>query len=102
MIIKIRRDGGLAYFPEMNAVKTLDTEALPENEKQYVEELIAKADLGRPPETFGARPKGAADMQMIVLTLLENGLVHQVRIFEPVKDQELSSLIDYLLNRSAL
>ena len=33
--------------------------------KKYVEKLIAKAD-----------------MQMIVLTLLENGLVHQVRILE--------------------
>ena len=36
--------------------------------KKYVEKLMAKAD-----------------MQMVVLTLLENGLVHQVWFFEPAK-----------------
>jgi len=100
MIVTVQVDGGFAFFPKLNAAKTVDTVTLPTEEKNHIEALVKKARIGNIPKILSEPPQHTADVQTFVLTVRDGDRVHQVRATEPVKDTALASLLNFVLKRS--
>ncbi len=100
MIVTVQVDGGFAFFPKLNAPKTVDTERLPAEEKNRIETLVKEAHVWDISEVLSEPPRHAADVQTFVVTVRDGDRVREVRAAEPVTDAGLASLLDFLLKRS--
>jgi hypothetical protein len=100
MIVTVQVDGGFAFFPKLNAAKTLDTATLSADEKTRLESLIKEACAENFSKVLGQSPRHAADVRTFVVTVRDGDKTHQMRVTEPVTDKVLSTLLNFLLKRS--
>jgi hypothetical protein len=96
--VQFRVDGGLAHFPGLNRVLTLDTAARPREEAARLAEFVHAARLFSLPERVGPTTpqRGSADYRSYVITVAELGDSHTVQADEPIRDGQLKALVDHL------
>ncbi|NTW00245.1 MAG: hypothetical protein HGA19_02950 [Oscillochloris sp.] len=100
MKISYKREGGIAYFPGLNKIINIDTSTLPTEQANWLEELCTAAKVfERPP---APPPKStAADFYTYILTFQMEQRQRTLRLYDPVEDQDLRALLDFLEQQRA-
>jgi hypothetical protein len=96
MQIELRTEGGIAHFPGLSRPVTLDTEKLPEQDRNQVENLVAAARFFDLPSTLSQPRAGAADYRKHTVTVTDGSQQHTVQAIDPVESPEFRDLIEYL------
>lgn len=99
MRLKFETEGGFAYFPGLRTRVEIDTAELREEEAADLVNCVEEARFFERPEGLEP-PPGAADLRLHTVTVEEGGRSRTVRVYEPIEDPALRSLIDALGARS--
>jgi len=98
MRIKFEMEGGLAYFPGLNAPFSIDTASLDPQQASKIESLINNARFFDQPSHVGTPAPGAADYRTYTITVEDGQRTHRVQVSDPVGSTALQDLIDYFHN----
>src|SRR3954471_4644705 len=92
MRIEFEMDGGLAYMPGLAKPVTIEVDQLPEAEAREIRDLVAAARFfERPPQT-DTLARGA-DRRSYTITITQGAERHQLRVTDPIQDEELRRLV---------
>ena len=69
MHIKFKMEGGIAYFPGLNKVFSVDTAELESQQVSRIESMIHNAHFFDLPSTVGTPAPGAADYRTYTITV---------------------------------
>lgn len=94
MRVTYKQDGGLAYFPGLNAPFVLDSSTMTTADGKQLQHLIAACDFFDLPIST-AHPKGA-DMQRYTVTVEDGKRKHTVHLADPIDTPALQALIDFV------
>lgn len=97
MRIQFQVEGGLAHFPGLSRPVTIDTASLPSSEASELEGLVQRARFFTLPAQVGGPPK--PDARTYTISVEAAGRTTTVKIFEPIEDSALQSLVDKLRAR---
>jgi hypothetical protein len=100
MRVQFQTEGGIAYFPGLATPQTIDVEALDDQARRELVELIDKAKFFDLPRELPAAP-GAADFQTNVVTIEDGERRHTVRVSDASGHPELQTLIARLRSLAA-
>ena len=95
MRVWLRTSGGVGYFPGLAAPRTVDVDALGEDESRAVRQLVDDArffDLPARPRM----PKGAADYQSYEITIEDLGRRHTAVLVDPIAEPAIQRLVGHL------
>jgi hypothetical protein len=98
MHIIFQVDGGLAYFPGLNAPFSIDTADMESQQALQVESMINNARFFDQPSHVGTPAPGAADYRTYTITVKDGQRSHLVQVSDPVGNTALQELIDYFQN----
>lgn len=93
--VRVTTSGGLAAFPGLEGVRTVDAGALPAGERERLECLVREAGFFALPRRIPA-PAGAADFQSHDIEIDDGPRHHHVTVAEPVADPALRALVEAL------
>jgi len=96
MIVTITIEGGLAFFPGLQAPRVFDTRKLPAEEARTLKKLLRSTDFFALPAEANAPQPGAADYRTYVVTVEVGERKHTVRVHDPVGNDALDRLIQFL------
>ena len=96
MRVQFQSEGGLAVFPGLQKLISIDVDALPASDANRLRQLVRAASFFDLPAHIGTPPRGAADMREYTLTIEDGGRRHTVRVAEPITDATLQELVDAL------
>ena len=100
MRVQFQTEGGIAYFPGLATPQTIDVEALDEQARRELVELIDRAQFFSLPQELPA-PPGAADFQTNVVTIEDGERRHTVRVSDASGHPEVQTLIARLRSLAA-
>jgi hypothetical protein len=92
--VQFQTSGGLAYIPRLAAPVAIDVDALGDQERRTLEQLIADARFFDLPARIQSR--GGADRQSYTITIQDGARAHTVSVSDPVQDPGLQKLIQRL------
>jgi hypothetical protein len=95
MRISLRTSGGVGYFPGLAAPRTVDVDALGDDELRAVRQLVDDARFFELP----ARPptlKGAADYRTYEITIEDGARRHTAVLADPIVEPALQELVERL------
>ena len=72
MRVQFQVSGGIGHFPGLAAARTIDADALSEEDRRALQELVEEARFFELPAHAPA-PRGAADYQTYAITIEEGG-----------------------------
>jgi hypothetical protein len=94
--IRFESEGGFGYFPGLQRPIEIDTDQLQTQEAARLEQLVQAANLlDRPDENDVPHP-GAADHRTYTLTVEDGAHSRTLRVSDPIHNQPLRALVDYL------
>lgn len=93
MRVQFQVSGGIGFFPGLAAPRTIDVDALAENERQSLRQLVDQAQFFSLPAHIAAA-HGAADYQTYHITIEDGPRRHSVAVSDPVPLAALQKLID--------
>jgi len=96
MRITLVTEGGLAHFPGLQQPVAVAVEQLPSESQTEVRRCIDAADFFNFPSQPDPPAPGAADYRTYVITVETSERSHTVTIHEPVKDECMRRLIQFL------
>lgn len=99
MRIQFQVSGGFAYFPGLSQPMTIDTNQLSKPEAAELRRLVDAAKFFDLPAT-ASRRRGAADYRQYTITVEDGSRRHTVDLFDPIEDQNLQALVDYLSQKA--
>jgi len=99
MRVKLKTEGGLAYFPGLSKPVNLDSADLSKDEAGELERLVTDAHFFDLPRVLNKPTRGAADYHIYTMTI-ENGRRHTVQAVEPVKNDEFLALLRFVQNKT--
>jgi hypothetical protein len=94
MKIEYRREGGIAYFPGLSRPISVNTAELPTEQAEELEQLCAAAQLFERPAP--PPPEHVADAYTYTLTLQQGRRHRTLRAYDPVADEDLRALLDFI------
>ncbi|KMT57017.1 protealysin inhibitor emfourin [Pseudomonas fildesensis] len=92
MQISIKENGGPAFFPGLAKPRTVQLEALPEQDQQELRQLIKDSNFFQLPQSTAPEP-GNPGRVHYTLTVTEGEREHTVCVLAPVKPQALDGLV---------
>jgi Emfourin len=95
MRVHFQVSGGIGSFPGLAAPRTIDVDALAEEDRRRLKHLVDGARFFTLPPRIPA-PHGAADYQTYQITIEDGGRRHSVAVSDPVAPAPLQKLIDAL------
>jgi hypothetical protein len=96
MRIHYRSEGGFAYFPGLAKTVTVDSTALPHDDAEKLRQLLDDVNFFELPRVVGDQHPSAADLRRYTITVREGRRSHTIHTIDPVDDDRLRELIDYL------
>lgn len=96
MRVTLTTEGGLAYFPALAKPVTVDSAALPPDQADELQRLIAAADFFNRPSEAAPPPPGAADYRTYTLTVDDGARAHTIRTTDIASDPTLNSLLVFI------
>ena len=96
MRVTFKTEGGLAYFPGLSRPVVFDLDRLPTDQSDLLRQQIRASGFFDLPSQIGAPQRGAADYRQYTLTVSDDNRSHTVRLFDPVTDTPLQSLLAIL------
>ena len=78
MRVQFQSEGGLAVFPGLQKLISIDVDALPASDANRLRQLVRAASFFDLPAHIGTPPRGAADMREYTLTIEDGGRRHTV------------------------
>ena len=94
MRVQFQVSGGIGYFPGLAASRTIDADALGEEERRALQQLVEDARFFELPARTPA-PRDAADYQTYEITIEDGGRTHTVVFSDPVTPA-VKQLVDRL------
>jgi hypothetical protein len=94
--ISLQISGGFAAIPGLSKPIVVDTAALPREERDEIERLVAAARFFDLPAASGAPRPGAADVRTYTLTVEDAGRSHTIRRTDPIEEEALGEILDWL------
>jgi hypothetical protein len=98
MKITLTIEGGFAYVPALHGPRTVDTATLDQPSRQMIETMVKEARFFDLPQHLAAPRPGAADIRTTVITIEDNGQVHEVRRSDPLVEASLARLVAMIRN----
>jgi hypothetical protein len=95
MRVQFQMSGGIGYFPGLAASRTIDADALSEEDRRALKQLVEDAQFFELPARTAA-PRGAADYQTYEITVEDGGRQHTVVFSDPVTQPAVKQLVDRL------
>lgn len=89
-------EDGMAYFPGVSRPVAIDSDELPEQEANELEQLVEAARFFDQPATISPAVCGAAECYQHTVTVEIRGRQHTVRMTDLVEDAGLQVLLRYL------
>jgi hypothetical protein len=96
MRVQFQTEGGIAYFPGLSKPVTIESAALSPADAQTLRQLVEAADFFEQPAASRTLHKGAADYQQYTITIEDGQRRHTVRLTDPIEDQPLQALVEFL------
>jgi hypothetical protein len=96
MRLTFKASGGFAPIPALTAKHVIDTDELPREQGQELEELVRAADLFSLPQRISNVRPGAADHRTYTISADDGQRAHTVQVDDLVEDDNLRRLIDRL------
>ena len=100
MRIEFQVEGGIAHFPGLSQPVTIDTAKLPKAEAAELRQLVDAAQFFDLPSSARSR-RGAADYRQYTITIKEGDRRHTIRVSDPIEDQALQALVDYISRKAS-
>ena len=94
MRVQFQVSGGIGHFPGLAAARTIDADALSEEDRRALQELVEEARFFELPAHAPA-PRGAADYQTYAITIEEGGRKHSAVFSDPLPPA-VKALVDRL------
>ena len=91
MRISIKENGGPAFFPGLAKPRSVELDALPEQDQQELRQLIEQSKFFQLPQS--TQPSGNPGQVHYTLTVTEGEREHTVCVLAPVKSQALDGLV---------
>lgn len=95
MQVKFQQEGGFAALPGLNRPFTIDSDELTEEQVKQLGDLLVACDFFHLPAKAKAR-RGAADYRRYTITVVDGEQQHTAQFVDPVEDQHVQNLIDFL------
>src|SRR5262245_46430756 len=99
MRISFKMEGGFAAIPRLSQPMVVDTATLPAEPRAEIERLMAASHFFDKSAASGAPRPGAADVRAYTITVEDSGRSHTLRLTDPIEDQAMSELVDWLRAR---
>jgi hypothetical protein len=96
MRVELLTEGGVGFFPGLSKPIVVDSADLPEAEARQLKLLVGNARFFELPAASRSLPKGGGDMRSHTITVKDGRRNHTVRLNEPIEDQNLEALIEFL------
>jgi hypothetical protein len=96
MRVELLTEGGVAFFPGLSKPVVIDSADLSQAEAQRLEQLVGEARFFELPAASRSLPKGGADIRTHTITVKDGRRSHTVRLAEPIENQNLQALIEFL------
>lgn len=98
MRMRVRIDGGIAYFPGLAKPFDLDTDTLSAQDVEEMKRLVAAAHVFELPASTNQQPAGP-DARRYTITIDDGPAHHTVQVTDPVTDSSLADLITFARKR---
>ncbi|CRM56763.1 protealysin inhibitor emfourin [Pseudomonas sp. 25 R 14] len=92
MRISLKENGGPAFFPGLVKPRSVELDALPEQDQQELRQLIEAADFFHLPQSTLPEASNRGQVHY-TLTVTEGERKHTVCVLAPVKSQALDGLV---------
>ena len=102
MQIHFEQEGGLFYIPSLSRPVDFDTDNLEKEQAEKLKSFVEDAHFFHLANHIGNVPGGAADYYTYTITVNESGRAKTVQILEPISDEALQRLVDYIITLSHL
>ncbi len=102
MQIHFEQEGGLFYIPSLSKPIDFDTDNLEKEQAEKLKSIVDDTHFFHLANHIGNIPGSAADYYTYTITVNESGLANTVQIAEPIEDEALQRLVDYLIMLSQL
>ena len=96
MRVELQIEGGIAYFPGLSKPVVVNSADLPTEQASELQQLIDDSHFFELPAASRSLPKGAADMRSYTITVEVGRRRSTVRLVDPIEDERLQALIDFL------
>ncbi|MDZ4765642.1 MAG: protealysin inhibitor emfourin [Chloroflexota bacterium] len=100
MRISLRTDGGFAYFPGLNRPIVIDSETLPNEEQKSLNTLLDQVKFFTLPEVVATPAPGSADIMQYTITIKDGRQRHTVQFVDPIKNEPLQALVEYIQTKA--
>jgi hypothetical protein len=97
--ISFKTSGGFAAVPGLSRPVDVDTAALPAEQRDEIERLVAAACVFAQPAARGAAHPGAADVRTYTITVEDAGQSHSIRLTDPIEDPALVEMVEWFRAR---
>jgi len=91
--IELSQTGGIGYFPGLSKPAAVEVERLDNEAAEALKRLIEVTHFFDLPAEVGTPAKGAADCQLLILTITEDERCRTVRLLPPIADPALCELV---------
>ncbi len=95
MKIHFTTEGGFGYFPGLNKALVINTETLPAEEANHVEQLVSESGFFDILSKRMAPSKGA-DLMKYTVTVENQGRQHTITLSDMESNSSLRNLLNYL------
>jgi hypothetical protein len=96
MQVMLKIEGGFAYIPILQEPLILDSMHLPKQKRLKLARLVRNTRFFSLPQNINAPARGSADLQQYTLTIHDGEHRHSVRFFDPVENDYLMELVNYI------
>ncbi len=96
MNVRFEMEGGIAAFPGLNKPVTIKTDEMSADQAAALQQLVQAARFFDLPAIVGAHSPSAADYRTYTITIEDAGRRHTVSMSDPIEDENVAALVDYL------